>query len=185
MRKYLALVIVAVVVAVTWSLDRGTAEQKEPAGDVSALYKLFDPQKLTAKHVDLSGKGAFDTGGSQSGLMITPPGRLVKKAHFSGKPTEEQLKAILASLQSDMVKLADTSEVRIVEKPKDTILDRPLSYLRVHLIGGWVDVGSLRGSYFTYSQGKVEGAVDIIAAHTDPEDRKRWTISCSLHEVAR
>jgi hypothetical protein len=85
-----------------------------------------------------------------------------------------------------MVKLAETSKVRILEKPNDAILDRPISHIRVIFGGiGWVNVGSLRGSYFTYSQGKIEGAVEIIAAHTDPEHPKRWTISCSLHEVAR
>jgi hypothetical protein len=150
---------------------------------VSALYTLFDPEKMTKEHLNDAGKDTIDEWGSQGGLTITPPGHLVKHAHLSGHLSEEQIKALLAALLADMVKLADASKVRMTTKPKDTILDRPLSHLRVHF-AGWVDVWSLRGSYFTYSDGKIEGTVEIIAANTDPKDPKHWTVSCALHEAA-
>ena len=146
--------------------------------------EAFDPGRLKEKHENDAGKGVLDAGGSRSGLEITPPGHLVKDAHWSGEISEEQVKAIQASLLAEMVKLAEGSKVRIIGKPKETILDLPISYLRTGWFG-WVAISSLRGSYFTYKQGNIEGTVQVIAANTDPENHKRWTISCALHEAVR
>jgi hypothetical protein len=182
MKKYPALATVSVL-AVTWFLCRGIAATDEPVAKISSLYEAFDPDKLKEKHLGDAGKGVLDEGGSRAGLTITPPGHLVKDAHWSGEISEEQVKAIQTSLLSEMIKLAEDSKVRIIDKPKDTILDLPISYLRTSWFG-WVAIGSLRGSYFTYRQGNIEGTVQVIAANTDRTNPKRWTISCAMHEAA-
>jgi hypothetical protein len=184
MRKH--LVLVAFVVVALWPVDQGSADQKGQAQQESALYKLFDPETMAKEHEkDLGGVASRGTG-SRTGIKVTPPGHIFKDGHLQGRLSGEQVKTILASLQAEMVKLAERSKVRIVGKPKDTILDLPISYLRVVFGGlGWVNIASLQGSYFAYSEGNIEGTVQVIAANMDRDDPERWTISWAVHEAVR
>jgi hypothetical protein len=43
----------------------------------------------------------------------------------------------------------------------------------------------VRGFYFTYKEGKVEGAVDVLAIPMVKDKKWEWLVLGSVHEIAR
>jgi hypothetical protein len=179
-------VILLAGVALAWSLGGTPAQEKKAEPRRSALYRSFDPGKLRQQYEAKLKAGARITDmGNRQHLTITPPGELFSDFHLGGEFTEEQLKGLLADLKADLVSLARASKVTLVKGPSDQVFDRPIVLLPI-LFGlgrpSWVDLSSLRGWYFTYREGTIRGAVDILAAHTDTRNPKQWVVSCAVHE---
>jgi hypothetical protein len=179
-------VVLLAGVALAWSLGGTPAQEKKAEPRRSTLYRSFDPGKMRQKYEDRLKAGARVTDmGNRRNLTITPPGEVFSDFHLGGEFTEEQVKGLLTDLKSDLVRLARASKVTLVEGPSDQVLGRPAVLLPI-LFGmgrpSWVDFSSLRGSYFTYREGTVRGAVDVLAAHTDPRNPKLWMVACTVHE---
>jgi hypothetical protein len=183
-------VILLAGVALAWSLGGTPAQEKKAEPRRSALYRSFDPGKMRQKYEANPKAGArFTEMGSRRHLTVIPPGEVsgdvFSDFHLGGELTEEQLKLLLADLKSNLVALARASKVTLVEGPSDHVLGRPIVLLPILFDMGrpsWIDLSSLRGSYFTYREGTTRGAVDILAAHTDPQNPKQWVVSCAVHE---
>jgi hypothetical protein len=127
----------------------------------------------------------FTEMGNRRNLLITPPGEVFSDFRLGGEFTEDQLKVLLADLKSDLVELARASKVTLAEGPSDQVFGRPIVLLPLLFNMGrpsWVDLSSLRGSYLTYREGTVRGAVDILAAHDDTRNPKQWMVACAVHE---
>jgi hypothetical protein len=180
------LVILLAVVAPSWFLDGTPAQEKKAEPRRSALYRSFDPGKMRQKYeAHLKAAVRFTEWGNRQGLTITPPGEVFSDFRLGAEFTEEQLKGLLADLKSDLIKLARASKVTLVKGPSDQVFDRPIVLLPIFFGMGrpsWVDLSSLRGSSFTYRDGTIRGAVDILAAHVDPRSPKQWVVSCVVHE---
>jgi hypothetical protein len=182
MHNFLTL---SVLVIWTFALSWHTSLAQEKAGQPqrSALYRSFDPDKLRAKY----GKAFVDSGkqfesGSRRNLLVTPPGDFFTEFHVSGEVPEKQVKEILGALKTELTELARKSKVVFVQEPTDKVIERPLVIFAFLSGAGWLDLRSVRGSYFTYRAGKVQGAVEIIAVCTDPRNPSKYSIYCAVHE---
>ena len=183
-RRKLSLFVIFVMAVCAFFVVEGAGQQKEPEHKVSHLMELYQPEKMTAKHVETVKKatGGEYAAGSVSRLTVTPPGHLYKLAWMSGKIPEKQVKDILLSMKEEMEQLAKRSKATLPTKTKDTISDRPISHLRALIGPRWVYLDSLRGYYFDYKQANSDGAVVIVAARNDPDDPTSWRIACAVHE---
>jgi hypothetical protein len=163
--------------------DAGLTQEKVGQSKHSTLYDSFDPDKLRAKY----GKAFVDSGkpyqtGSRRDLLVTPPGDVFTEFHLMGEIPEKQVKEILADLKTELIELAHKSKVKFVQEPSDKVLERPLVIFAFLSGVAWLDLKSVRGYYFTYQEGKFQGAVEIIAACTDPGNPKQWSIYGTVHE---
>jgi hypothetical protein len=182
MRNFFTLPVI-VIVALALFCRASLTQEKGGQSQRSALYDSFDPDKLLAKH----GKAFADSGkprlsGVRRNLLVTPPGDFFTEFHVGGEIPEKQVKEILAALKTDLTDLARASKVAFVQEPSDKLIERPLVIFAFLTGAGWLDLKSVRGSYFTYQAGKIQGAVEIIAACTDPANPKQYTIFCAIHE---
>jgi hypothetical protein len=182
MRNLLAwAVLVTGTLALPWHAS--LAQEKAGKPQRSALYRSFDPDRLRAKY----GKAFADSGkpsrsGSRRDLLVTPPGEHFTEFHVGGEIPEKQVKEILAALKAELTELARKSKVAFVQEPSDKVIERPLVIFAFLSGAEWLNLRSVRGSYFTYRAGKAQGAVEIIAARTDPRNPKQWSIYCAVHE---
>jgi hypothetical protein len=118
-------------------------------------------------------------------LTVTPPGDRFKDCRLEGEMSKEEVKQLTEALGADLYERAQKSGLTVPDKPKDDIRERPLYvHYAISPADGWVQPWSLRGAYFAYSQGKIQGAVDVIAARTKPDNPKWWVVVCAVHERA-
>jgi hypothetical protein len=106
---------------------------------------------------------------------------------IEGDLTDKEVKAILEALRSEVVKVAHGSKGLRAGNLMDGIVDRPMRLLQPGLIPVETPVipSRARGFYFTYREGKVEGAVDVLAIPVLPRKKTEWRILGTVHEVAR
>jgi hypothetical protein len=159
-----------------WVLLTGSHPAAVRAGEKTArtpLYAAFDPEKTTEKYVQRFKEASSH--GASSGLAYTPLGEVFRVSHIQGKLSDDDLKAVLADLQTDFVALAKASGVKAAD-PKSTIGDRPIALLMP--FSGVVDMHTLRGFYITYEG----GAIDVFADKRGKEAQAEWRILCLLHE---
>jgi hypothetical protein len=110
-----------------------------------------------------------------------------KVFHVTGDLSDHEVKKVLEVLQGELVKRARASKAVLGHDPKDTVVDRPMRLLQPGFI--WADAAvlpsSLRGFYFPYKDGKVEGWVDVLAIRMVRDKKTEWLILGAVHEVAR
>jgi hypothetical protein len=151
---------------------------KEPAH--SKLYRGFDPKSLLktceAHFSRLHGYGA------RSELRFGESPDRYKLFDVEGTITSDKLKGLITVLKADLHKMAKASGVEKVGEPSDKIEDRPIAVLRAMYAGRLIKPGTLRGFYLTYSDGKVSGAIDVIAG-LNSNALDRWELACAVHEV--
>jgi hypothetical protein len=178
--------LLSAVVLVSTPLARSQAEKqpdkapkdKEPAH--SKLYREFKPKgllKTCEAHFDrVRGYGA------RSGLRFGESKDTYKLFDAEGKISADKLEQLLAELKTDLHKMAKASGVHKVGEPSDKIEDRPISVLRAMYTLRVIIPGSARGFYLTYAEGRVVGAIDVIAVlNSDALDR--WELACAVHEI--
>jgi len=106
---------------------------------------------------------------------------------LTGDLSEDEVKQVLGALQAELVKRVKAGKAALGHAPKDTIVDRPMRLLQPGFI--WADVAilpsSLRGFYFPYKDGKVEGWVDVLAIRMVRDKKTEWLIFGAVHEAAR
>jgi hypothetical protein len=157
---------------------------KEPAH--SKLYREFDPKSLLtacqAYFARVDGHGALGTAGSGASLQFgeSPDCFILFKAE--GMISKDKLKQLLAALKTDLHNMAKGSGVEKVGEPSEKVEDRPISVLRAMCSEQLIMPGSARGFYLTYRDGKVVGAIDVIAL-LDSSALDRWQVACAVHEV--
>ena len=185
MRTFLALQAL-VLGALTIFWHPGFAQEKAAQPEHSALYRSFDPDKVRAKYAKAyEDSGKPHQGGARRNLIVTPPGDHFTDFNLGGEIPEKQVNEILARLKADLIELARKSKVVFVQEPSDTLSERPM-VIFAYLFGSeWINLRTVRGSYFTYRAGKMEGAVEIIAVCTDPKNPNQSQISCTVHERQR
>jgi len=151
----------------------------------SALYEQFDPNKLKEKY---SPKFSVVRSVScQSGLKFTAPGTatgdLTKAVQIQGDISDEQFKKVFESAQTELLDLAKSNSVTITGEPNSDIKGRP------EWLFGWyfsnVKPDLLGGSYFTYSQGPIQGAVELLSQATGENNERQWKLAVVLHEKAK
>ena len=184
--RLLLLTVIALVPAS--ALNRLPAQEKGKEPKRSEFFRSFDPGRILAKHTEIMKKTGKPWGsGSRRNLMVSyppvikAPGESMSDFHLEGEIGDKELKVMLASLKSELLELAK-GKVTIVGEPSDRIGARPIIWFSVILGPNWLDLSSLRGYYFTYRQGKIEGTVEILAGRTDPRNAKQWNIACAVHE---
>jgi len=151
---------------------------KEPVH--SKLWREFDPKRpLTAcqAHFD-----EIDENGARAGLSFNESHDTYKLFNAAGKIPADKLKQLLATLKTDLHKMAKGSGVEKVGEPSDKVEDRPISVLRAMYAQRLIMPGSVRGFYLTYRHGKVVGAIDVIAV-LNSHALDRWELCCAVHEV--
>jgi len=153
-------------------------QDKEPAH--SKLYRGFEPKSLRktcqAHFNPLRGHGF------RSGLTFGDAPDRYQLFHAEGTMSVEQLAKLLAALKADLHQMAKASGVQKVGEPSDKIEDRPLRVMRHLYYGRLIKPTSARGFYLTYADGKIAGAIDVIAAlNSDAVDQ--WELVCAVHEV--
>ena len=146
----------------------------------SKLYQSFDIGNLKGKYSPRFERVAGE--GGRSNVKITPPDHQFKDFSLKGKISGEQLKQLLSDLRTDLLDLAKAGGVEVVQKPRDMVPDR-LNGLPYALFNGEY-AGILQGFYFTYRQGTVTGAVDVIAGCTAGDREREWMLVCSVHEAS-
>jgi len=151
---------------------------KKPA--YSKLWREFDPKSPLAAcqaHFD-----EIDENGARAGLSFGKSPDTYKLFNAAGKISADKLKQLLATLKTDLHKMAKGSGVEKVGEPSDKVEDRPISVLRAMYSQRLIMPGSVRGFYLTYRDGKVAGAIDVIAV-LNSSTIDRWEICCAVHEV--
>jgi hypothetical protein len=106
---------------------------------------------------------------------------------LTGDLSEDEVKKVLDALQSELVKRAKAAKATLGHDPKDSIVDRPMRLLQPGLIWGGTAVvpSAVRGFYFPYKDGKVDGWVDVLAIPMVRDKKTEWLILGAVHEVAR
>lgn len=169
------------------------AQEKREKDTRSKFFHSFDPPKMRMKYDNLydtsgfGGGGSRGVGGDSAGMGLKRPGvprELFKDFRIQGELSDEQITKLLEALQVEVYGLARHSGVTVAHKPKKTIMDRPiwLPWFLGSSDGSWVDLSTLRGYYFTYKQGEIQGSAEIIAFRTNP-DKPHWRVICALHET--
>jgi hypothetical protein len=160
-----------------------TSVEPVEAPEKSKLYLDFDASAFRTKYF-AKFKEARDYH-VRTDVILTPPGDRFKDFHVGGKMTEAEVKAALAELKDELWNLAKASGVEVAGEPKDvTLLERPISML-IYLHNGTLDLGSIRGFSFNYSQGSIRGAVDLFVIQCLKENEKQWSLMCAVHEAKR
>jgi hypothetical protein len=153
-------------------------KDKEPAQ--SKLWREFEPGSLLktshAHFEDVRGHGA------RSGLSFGESKDTYKLFDAEGKISGDRPKQLLAELKTDLHKAAKASGVQKVGEPSDKIEDRPIGVLRAMFFMRPIRPGSERGFYLTYADGKIVGAIDVIAV-LDSDALDSWHLSCAVHEI--
>jgi len=158
-------------------LDKA-ANDHEPAK--SKLWRDFEPGSLLktckAYFVDVRENGA------QTGVRYGESRETYKLFHAEGQISVVKLSQLLAELKAELHKVANASAVQKVGEPSDKVEDRPISVLRAMYFARRINPGSARGFYLTYADGKVVGAIDVIAV-TNSGALDSWELACAVHEV--
>jgi hypothetical protein len=104
-----------------------------------------------------------------------------------GDLSDKEVKGILRALRAALVKRARASKGLRAQEPRDGIADRPMRLLQPGLIPPETPViaSRVQGFYFTYREGKVEGAVDVLAIPAVVGKKREWYVVGTVHEVAR
>jgi hypothetical protein len=151
---------------------------KEPAH--SKLYRGFKPESLLKTcqaHLR-----PVRRHGSRSGLRFGDAPDQYKLFDAEGTMSVVQLAKLLAALKAELFQTAKASGVEKVGEPSDKIEDRPLRVMRHLYYGRLIKPTSARGFYLTYEDGKIAGAIDVIAAlNSNAVDQ--WELVCAVHEV--
>jgi hypothetical protein len=190
MSKLYGLVLVSAVVAGCLVIV-AAAEPKADKPRHSSLYRDFSAGNMVAlcqnrfKFVrDKCGNGSRGIGIKWKGQGVQEDFKIFD---LTGDLSDDQVKRVLGALQSELVKLARASNVVVEHGPKDSIADRPMRLLQPGLI--WADTAVVPsrvcGFYFTYKEGKVEGAVDVLAIPMVKDKKWEWLVLGSVHEIAR
>jgi hypothetical protein len=152
---------------------------KEPAN--SKLWREFDPKSPLAACQDHFDK--IDENGARAGLSFNESPNTYKLFNAAGKISADKLDQLLATLKKDLHKMAKRSGMEMVGEPSDKVEDRPISVVRAMYAHRLIMPGSVRGFYVTYRDGKVVGAIDVIAVLNSSSAIDRWEICCAVHEV--
>lgn len=145
----------------------------------SKLYRALEPaglRKTCERHFErIHGSGSRT-------IQLTLSPDWYKMFDVEGTISEDKLKGLFGDLKTELHKMAKASGVAKVGQPDDRIEERPLSVVRAMYSGRLIRPGSLRGFHLIYSDGKIVGAIDVIAArNSDALDR--WELVCAVHEV--
>jgi hypothetical protein len=104
-----------------------------------------------------------------------------------GDLSEDEVKQVLDALRTELLRRAKAAKAALGHDPRDTIVDRPMRLLQPGLLwaGTAVVPSDLRGFYFPYKDGKVEGWMDVLAVPMVRDKKTEWLILGAVHEVAR
>ena len=159
--------------------DKATKDKKLAH---SKLFREFEPKFLTTA---CQPHFARVNGGSYIGDHVQfgdSPDIYRGVCTVQGTISEDKLKPLLTALKADLHKMAKASGIEKVGELSDKVEDRPISVLRAMCRGRRIMPSSVRGFYLTYTDGKVRGAIDVIAA-LDSDALDHWQVACAVHEV--
>jgi hypothetical protein len=185
-RSHLLIPLAACVIVSGLITTTGAQPKGEKPGH-SSFYRDFDSKVAAGICLHLAPKAG---GGSRPHGKVPPPERHEFKIFdVTGDISPDQLKKVLGGLKEHFAKLVRENKAVTATDPKDTIADRPMYLLQMNMLapGTWVQPDTMRGFYFTYKQGKVEGAVDVVAVRVGPgpgSDKVEWTVVGAVHEPA-
>jgi hypothetical protein len=148
-----------------------------PVGQ-SALYEQFDQNKLREKYTPNFSVARKVT--SDSGFTAKATGDLFKSVVIQGDISDEQFQKVFESVQTELLNLARSSSVTITGEPNSDIKGRPDWLFKMFFDDAKPD--TLRGSYFTYSHGPIEGAVEILTQAPGGKNEAGWNLTVVLHE---
>src|SRR5262245_46989744 len=156
----------------------------------SAFYNDFDQDSMLALCQARFSFVKERCGTGSRGLGITWKGQESSESfkifYLTGDLSEEEVNRVLKELKPELMNIARASKVTRAHDPKDTIIDRPMRLLQPGLIWAGTPVipSDVRGFYFTYEEGKVEGAVDVLAVPIVQDKKAEWLVLGAVHEVA-
>lgn len=187
-RHGLGLVVVA---AASCLVLAATAQPNAEKPSHSGFYRDFSAQSMVMFCRDRFDFVKQKCGSGSRGLGIKWNGQDAEESFkifdLEGNLSEGEVKQVLGALQAELVKRVQASKAVLGHDPKDTIIDRPMRLLRPGFIwaGTAVIPASLRGFYFPYKDGKVEGWVDVLAITMVADKKSKWFLLGTVHEVAR
>ena len=150
------------------------SETAKPAGQ-SALYDQFDPSKFREKY-----SPKFSRVSNASDFSARASGDIFKSVEIQGDISKEQFQKVFESVQAELFNLAKSSPVTIDGQPNSAIKGRPEWLFKMYFSDAKPD--SLHGSHFTYSQGPIQGAVEILTQALGEEYNFGWKMVVVLHE---
>ncbi len=183
MRTMDVLAICSGVLLICVSCEEGkaTPSPASKAHAESTLYQTFEGGKLMERYSPRF--ESVSSGGSRSNVTLTPPGEMFRDFSLRGKISTDKLKPLLTDLKADLLSLAKASGVEIVQEPREMGAGRldglPYAPFKTEY------AGSLQGFHFTYRQGSIVGAVDVLAGSSTGGAEKEWMLVCSVHEATR
>ena len=160
--------------------EKSTSAPTSKTAPESKLYQGLEGDLLRDQYSSRFERVAG--GGVRSNVKITPPDHLFKDFSVRGRISEDRLQQLLKDLKADLLGRAKAGGVEVTQEPRAMMQDR-LSGLPYAMFKGEY-AGNLQGFYFTYRQGAVAGAVDVLAGCTSGGIEKEWMLMCSVHEAA-
>lgn len=147
----------------------------------SALYEQFDAAMLKEKYAPQFKSNSSI--GSAEGLIVNATNEIFKTVQLQGVISDEQFQQVIEAVQADLDELAKSSSVKITNEPNSDLKGRPEWLLNLY----FKDIApeSLRGSYFTYSQGSIQGTVEILSKATTDGKKPGWKLIVNLHETSQ
>jgi hypothetical protein len=183
--------LLMVALGVAGPVASAAAQSKDGKPGHSTFYHDFSAEAVVEacrgqfKFVrDKCGSGSRGGGFTWKGEAAEEGFRILD---LHGDLSDDEVKQVLDALQAELVKRAKAAKAVLGHDPKDTIVDRPMRLLQPGLIwaGTAVIPSSLRGFYFPYKAGQVEGWVDVLAVPMARDKKAEWLILGAVHEVAR
>lgn len=146
----------------------------------TALYRTFDPSKLREKYASRFGKE--QSGGSRSGLTITPPGERITDFRVEGEIAEAEAAAVVAALRDELLAFAKAGGASVAGAPHELTSEEAISVAAMLYPTNPRPKGG-RGFRFTYTQGAGRGTADAVVTRKDPATSV-WMLIGALHEPA-
>jgi hypothetical protein len=172
-------------------LGAAAAAPKDGKPAHSDFFRRFDTQYMVAVCLSPSKSIRSKCGTGARELSFRWKGQKSfedhKIFHVEGDLSDKEVAGILAALRAALMKRARASKGLRAQEPRDGIADRPMRLLQPGLIPPETPViaSRVQGFYFTYREGKVEGAVDVLAIPVVVGKKREWRVLGTVHEMAR
>jgi len=190
MEKWCRIVLVAAA-ALCWLVSFAAAEPKADKPSHSGFYRDFDPESMVTLCREQHRFVKDKCGTGSRGIGITWNGETTEEGFkvfdLTGDLSGDEVKQVLNTLKTALIKQVQSSKATLGHDPKDTIADRPLRLLQPGLLwaGTAVVPSDVRGFYFPYKDKKVDGWVDVLAVPMIRDKKTEWLILGAIHEVPR
>jgi hypothetical protein len=151
---------------------------KPPDKTPSTFFRKFDRFKAKDKAMKIF-TNSNQSGDGADEQFLQYPNRFYRLFYIIGTAPDDAIRGIVTELKDELLAQAQSAGAKIVRQPKESTAERSDVFAFPHNRNEFQN-GHL-GYHFTYTEGTIEGGVDVLASHSSG-GRKEWLLVCAIHE---